>query len=116
MYRELDPAEMGAIVSQINHINDVFRLLAHLEHKFEFRSTLVTRSDVEDEFRQAWEFDPDTPSEGPLPSMTEEQWETFAAEWFWRKGYSDIFWDGVVEAIRWDLREAKIIPEDAVVE
>lgn len=115
MYRELDPAEMGAIVSQINHINDVFRLLAHLEHKFEFRSTLVTRGDVEEEFLHAWEVDFDARPGGSHRSMTEDQWERFASEWFWRKGYSDIFWDGVREAIQTDLHEANLVPKTSAV-
>lgn len=116
MYEKLSVEEMTDVVSKINHIDDVFRLLYHLEHKFTFRSTLITRGDVEQEFLHAWEVDPDAHPGGGRRSMTEEQWEKFATEWFWREGYSDILWDGVSEAIWWDLREAKLIPETSVVE
>jgi hypothetical protein len=117
MYDKLTAEEMNEAISKINHIDDVFRLLHALEHKFTFVSTIVTRGDVEEEFLRSWKFDSDThPGEGPLPSMTEEQWEKFAAEWFWRKGSSEILWDGVTEAIRWDLLEANLVPRTTVVE
>ena len=111
MYPQLEPEEMKEVISKINHINDVFRIILALEQKFEFVSTLVTRGDVEEEFAQAWEFD------GPgRREMSEDEWEKFTQEWFWRKGHSEVMWEGVVEAIRWDLREANLLPATAVVE
>ena len=111
MYEKLTTEEMTEVVSKINHIHDVFRIIRALEAKFEFVSTLVTRGDVDGEFAEAWEFD------GPgRRNMTDDEWEKFTQEWFWRKGHSDVMWEGVVDAIRWDLREANLLPETAVVE
>jgi hypothetical protein len=111
MYDKLTTEEMINVISKINHIDDVFRLLHALEHKFTFVSTIVTRGDVEEEFSQAWEFDGTGRRE-----MTEDEWEKFSQEWFWRKGASEVFWEDVPTAIRFDLREAGLLPETAVVE
>jgi hypothetical protein len=112
MYDKLTTEEMTEVVSKINHIDDVFRLLHALEHKFTFVSTMVTRADVEEEYSQAWRYEG-----GHFGlEMSEEDWEKFSQEWFWRKGASEVFWEDVSTAIRFDLREAGLLPETAVVE
>lgn len=109
-YEKLSDEQMDAVVSQINHIDDVFRLMWRLENKFEFIGSVVTRGDVESEYGDMWEFD------GPeRREMTQEEWDKFRQEWFWRKGYSEVMWEGVTEAIRWDLREAGLAPKQAVI-
>ena len=47
LYKKLTDDEMNAVISQVNHIEDVFRLMWRLEHKFEFVGSVVTRGDVE---------------------------------------------------------------------
>lgn len=111
MYEEIGTEKMNEIVFQINHINDVFRLVRLLERKFDFVSTIVTRGDVEAEYGDMWEYEGDGRRE-----MTEAQWEEFSHDWFWSKGHADIMWDGIPNAIRWDLRERGLVPETAVVE
>jgi hypothetical protein len=58
-----------------------------------------------------WEYEGDE-----RRAMSDEDWDKFRQEWFWRKGYSDVMWEGVTEAIRWDLREAGLTPKEAVIE
>jgi len=110
MYAEIGTEKMTEIISEINHINDVFRIVRLLERKFDFVSTIVTRGDVESEFCDAWEFEGEERRE-----MTEAQWEEFSHDWFWSKGHTDIMWDGVTDAIRWDLRERGYLPATAVI-
>lgn len=94
----------------INTRDEMIDALIALERKFDVRISVVTRADVEDEFSQCHEFD----GEGAR-AMTDAEWDKFASEWFWRKGYSEIMWDSVPDAIRWDLRDAGLIPNTSVV-
>ena len=110
-YEKLAEEPLNDVISRINHIDDVFRLIRALERKFEFVSTLVTRGDVDEEFSQIWEFEGDGRRQ-----MSDDDWDKFTQEWFWRKGHSDVMWDGVIDAIRWDLREANLCPKEMVVE
>jgi hypothetical protein len=109
--QKLSDDQMDAIVSQINDIDDMFSVLWRLERKFEFIGSVVTRGDVESEFGDMWEFEGTERRE-----MTQEQWDKFRQEWFWRKGHSEVMWDGVIGAIRWDLREAGLAPGTAVID
>lgn len=111
MYNKLTDDELNALISQVNHMEDVFRIIRTLERKFDFVSALVTRSDVEDEFGEAWEYEGDARRE-----MTYDQWYRFSNDWFWTTGHLDIMWDGVPNAIRWELRELGFLPKEAVVE
>lgn len=109
-YEKLSDEQMDAILFQINHIDDVFRLIRALEHKFDFVSTLVTRGDVECEYGDMWEHEGSERRE-----MSDDDWDKFSQEWFWRKGSGDVMWDGVTDAIRWDLREAGLAPKETVI-
>jgi hypothetical protein len=91
-------------------LDGLLDIIVALEWEYPVRISLVTKGDVESEFEEAWLFDG-----AEERQMTEEEWEKFRSEWFWRKGHSDIMWDGVTDAIRWDLREAGLLPKDAVV-
>ena len=96
--------------------NSVLKLLNKIERIHQCRISLITRRDVEDEFRDVVLNEADGSSEQLDTKMTDEQWEIFQHSWFWRKGYSEIMWDGVMEAVRWDLREEGIVPNSVVVE
>lgn len=89
----------------------MFRVLAQLEHRCEFVSALVLRSDVEDIYRQMWEYEGNETKE-----MTDEEWARFKQEWFWRKGHSEVMWEDVENAIRTDFRDMAIVPEEAVID
>ena len=102
--------KIDSLVSHIDNMDDVINTLIALERKFDIKCAVVTRDDVNEEFSQCHEFDGDGARE-----MTDADWDKFASEWFWRKGHSEIMWDGVSDAIRWDLREAGIIPKTSVV-
>ena len=94
-------------------VHDIVDLIISLEREYDFRTCLVTRSDVQDEFEESWQFDS---NEGERREMTEEEWQKFRSDWFWSKGHSEVMWDGVIEAIRWDLRELDLVPKDTVSE
>jgi len=98
------------IKERAKDIDDIVDLVIGLESVYEFRACLVTRNDVEGEFEDAWEFENET------RKMTQSDWEKFCSDWFWRKGHSEILWDGVSDAIRWDLRDQGLLPKTAVVE
>ena len=101
------------ITRRATTIDDFVDVLIALEFAYDVRTCVVTRGDVESEFEDSWLFDSD---ERERRKMTEEEWQKFRSEWFWRKGHSEVMWDGVIEAIRWDLREASLLPTEAVVE
>ncbi len=104
--------EMVAFIKErVKDFDDLVDLLIGLEHAYDIRTCVVTRNDVESEYEEAWLFDGE---EGR--KMTDEDWEKFRSEWFWRKGHSEIMWDGVIDAIRWDLRDVDLLPKGAVVE
>jgi len=94
----------------INQKN-LYEVLMSIEHLFDVRIAAITRGDVNDEFRQTL-----LAEDIEERDMTPEEWDKFANEWFWRKGHYEIFWDGVSDAVRWDLREAGLIPETAICE
>lgn len=99
------------ILESLKDMDDVFRLLLAIEGKFEMIMSAVTRADVNDQYRQMWEAD-----DKEAKDLTDEQWEQFQQTWFWRDGYSEVMWDDVPTAIRWELREMGITPGDAVIE
>ena len=99
------------IKERVTDFDDLVDLLVGLEYAYDVRTSVVTRNDVESEFEEAWLFESEENRK-----MTDEEWEKFCSEWFWRKGHSEVLWDGVIDAIRWDLREANLMPNGAVVE
>lgn len=101
----------GILTENINTREELINALIALERKFDVRISVVTRGDVNDEFSQCHEFD----GEGAR-DMTDEEWDKFRSQWFWRKGHSEIMWDSVPDAIRWDLRDAGLLPVGSVVE
>lgn len=94
-------------------VDDLIDIIICLEFHYDIRLTAVTRDDVESEYQDVWEWESD---DGKRPKMTEDEWQKFRSQWFWRKGHSEIMWDGVTDAICWDLREAGLLPPQAVVE
>lgn len=101
--------KIDSLVAHIESMDDAIWAIIGLERKFDMRIAVVTRSDVNEEYSQCHEFDGDGARE-----MTNDEWDKFTDEWFWRKGSSEIMWDGVSDAIRWDLREAGLIPKTSV--
>lgn len=110
-YEQLPVDALQGIVSQVNHIDDMFRLMWALERKFECVGTIITRLDVNDEYGFMWECEG-----GERRDLSDEDWDKFRGQWFWQKGHSEVMWDGCNEAIRWDLREAGLAPKEAVIE
>ena len=101
--------KIDSLVAHIESVDDAISAIIGLERKFNIRSAVITRGEVNDEFSQCHEFDGDGARD-----MTDQEWDKFTDEWFWRKGSSEIMWDGVSDAIRWDLREAGLIPNSSV--
>lgn len=92
-------------------MDEVFALLREIEREHHCRISMVTKDDVNDIYNLA------LASEGiNRQDMTDEQWEKFTYTWFWAKGYAEIMWDGVQEAVAWDMRDEGIVPETVVVE
>lgn len=103
--------ELIALVKERDaDIYDVIDLIVGLESLYDFRAAIVTRNDVEGEFEESWEF-----NGARARKMTDEEWQKFCSEWFWRKGHSEVMWDGVSEAVRDDLRELNLVPTDIVI-
>lgn len=98
------------LVAEVTNLDEVFTLIRELEHAFDLRVSMITRRDVEEEYSTMWDYEGVETKE-----LSPEQWEKFKDEWLWRKGYNDVMWEGVTEAIRWDLREAGLTPEEAVI-
>lgn len=96
------------IVAQLTDESDVVELLLALERRFPVRFAVVTKGDVNGEFQFLLE------AEGKeIRDMTDDEWDKFASEWFWRKGHSEIMWNDIPNAIHWDLRQAGIVaPEE----
>ena len=92
-------------------LDESLRIIALLEEKLEFVCSVVTRSDVQDIYKQMWTFEGTEPKD-----MTEEEWARFKQEWFWRKGHSEVMWEDVEQAIRMDLRDMALAPEEAVID
>lgn len=113
MNHELRDEVISYIKERATTIDDIVDVLIALEFSYDIRTCVVTRNDVESEFEESWLYDSD---ERERRKMTEEEWQKFRSEWFWRKGHSEVLWDGVTEAIRWDLREASLLPTESVVE
>lgn len=83
---------------------EMFDLLWRLEQIQDVRLSVVTRDDVNGIFQSACE------TEGlPVRDLTDSEWSEFKEDWFWRKGFSDIFWDGDVSlAVTEDLLERNL--------
>lgn len=110
MNHELRDEVISYIKERATTIDDLVDVLIALEYSYDIRTCVVTRNDVESEFEDSWLFDSEE------RKMTEEEWQKFRSDWFWRIGHSEVMWDGVIEAVRWDLREAGLLPPTAVVE
>jgi hypothetical protein len=92
-------------------MDEVFALTREIEREHHCRISMVTKEDVNDIYKMA------IASEGiESHDMTDEQWEKFIYSWFWSKGYSEVMWDGVQEAVAWDMRDDGIVPDTVVVE
>lgn len=102
--------KFDALVTGINSLDEAIDTIIALERKFDIRCAVVTRGEVNEEYSQCHEFDGDG-----ARNMSDDEWEKFAHEWFWTKGHSEIMWEGVSDAIRWDLRDAGLIPKTSVV-
>lgn len=102
---------LASLTANINTHDDLIDTLVLLQEKFDVRICAVTRGYVNDEFSQAHEFDGDGPRD-----LTDAEWEKFTDEWFWTKGYAEVMFSDVPNAIRWDLREASLVPQTTVVE
>ena len=111
MKHQLRDDIIAFITARDADIYDIVDLIVGLESLYDFRASLVTRNDVESEFEEAWEFDG-----ARTRKMTDEEWQKFRSEWFWRKGHYEVMWDGVADAIRWDLRDCELLPKTDVVE
>lgn len=108
MANDKRPEIISFIKEHIKTTDDLVDLLIGLEGAFDIRVCVVTRGDVESEFEEAWSTD------GQTRTMSDNEWESFRSEWFWRKGHSEIMWDGVTDAIRWDLMDLKLLPSSSV--
>ena len=101
------PDEIVEFASAITDRPQLWLLLSELERRLDVRFCMVTRDDVEYEFGAA--------NDGHR-TMDMSEWEQFKKEWFWSKGWGDVMFEDVSTAIRFDLREAGLIPREAVVE
>lgn len=90
---------------------NLYEVLLSIEYLFDVRIAAITRGDVNEQFREIL-----FANEIDGRDMTQEEWDKFSSEWFWRKGYYEIFWDGISEAVDWDLREAGLIPKSDICE
>lgn len=86
---------------------DLTPLIAHLyalERQYGIVVTVVTRGDVEDAWREDHLAD-----DKDAPPFTDEMWDKFQDTWAWRKGLSEVMWDGVWDTINDGLRDIKEI-------
>lgn len=111
MQQEMRDELIALIEERATNVDDIIGIIIKLEDLYDFRASIVTRNDVESEFETAWEFDG-----GEKRKMTDEEWDTFCSEWFWRKGHSEVMWDRVPDAILRDLRDLDIVPRGKVIE
>ena len=103
--------EMIAFIRErAKDVDDIIDLIIGLERLYDFRASLVTRGDVESEFEDSYLFDGQE-----RRIMSNDEWKEFTRSWFWRKGHSEIMWDGVAEAIRWELRDLEMLPKHTVI-
>lgn len=106
MFREpIDEPEVERTGLSVSLPSDLDKLIAHLyamEKQYGIVITVVTRGDVEDAWRQDHFAD-----DLDAPPFTDELWDKFQETWEWRKGLSEVMWDGVWETIRNGLREVK---------
>jgi hypothetical protein len=99
--------EMIAFIKErARDIDDIVDLIIGLESAYDFRACLITRNDVESEFEDSWLYESDEKRK-----MNDEEWEKFRSAWLWRKGHSEMMWDGIPDAIRLDLRDAGLLPD-----
>ena len=97
MFREpIDEPEMPATGLRYTpeQLKELIQHLYSLEKQYGIVITVVTREDVED----AWENDHPI-DDGEAPRFTDEMWEKFQETWAWRKGLSQMMWDGVHDCI-----------------
>lgn len=102
---------IATITESVKTLDDLIDLIIGLEFHYDIRLTAVTRDDVEGEYQELWAI-----AGEKHPKMTEDEWEKFRSQWFWKKGHSEIMWDGVTDAICWDLWLAGLLPKEEVVE
>ena len=106
MFREpIDEPEVERTGLSVSLPSDLDKLITHLyamEKQYGIVITVVTRGDVED----AWEND-HLADDLDAPPFTDELWDKFQETWEWRKGLSEVMWDGVWETIQNGLREVK---------
>lgn len=101
---------ISLIRAEVTDESDLMDLLISMEPVFDVRFAMLSRGEVENEFEEAWE------AEGEHRKMTDAEWAKFASQHLWATGHVDVFREGLWEAIRWDLREANLLPEGAVIE
>ena len=90
--------------------DELFAIIRIIERHHDVRIGMITKNDVQDIFELA------LASEGiERRDMTDEEWEKFTHSWFWVKGHSEVFWEGVQESVSWDLRDEKILPETVII-
>ena len=108
MKHEVRDEVVAFIKERATTIDDIVDVIIALEFAYDIRTCVVTRGDVEDEYAQAWEFQGDEKR-----TMSEEEWQKFRSDWFWRKGHSEVLWEGVSDAITWDLNDCGLLPKNA---
>lgn len=84
---------------------DLDALLAHLyllERQYGIVITAVTRGDVEDAWQNSHFSDG---KESPV--FTNEMWDKFQDTWAWRKGLSQVMWDGVWDCLNNGIDDMK---------
>lgn len=106
MFTRVDDDVYNAFFNQVHHIDDAWRLISDLEKRFNIRGSFVAVEDVQDEFNWVWR------NEQSDRMMTPDEWDCFKDGWFWRYGYQDVMWEGVRDAIRMDLYDLDLVPDD----
>lgn len=92
-----EPSELRFTPSEMT---DLIQHLYSLEKQYGIVVTFVTRGDIEDAWRQDHFAD-----DKEAPPFTDEMWDKFQDTWAWRKGLSEVMWDGVWETIQDGLRD-----------
>lgn len=88
-------------------LKELIQHLYSLEKQYGIVITVVTRGDVED----AWENNHPIDDDLDAPPFTDEMWEKFQATWAWRKGLSEMMWDGVHDCIRDGFHDIRLSEE-----
>lgn len=89
--------------------DQLFSLMRKIEHLHDVRIGVVTKEDVNDIFGMA------LASEGiESRELTDEEWEKFTHTWFWVKGHPEIMWEGIQEAVTFDMKWDGLLPETVI--